>query len=238
MKLNIHFLEAEGSLSPWRAVMQTQADAVADRIDKTLPPEFQGHPVDVVIQYLPDETIPELGIGGSCFRRGLVTINLDPEVPDFEDRLDQGVFGCTLAHELHHAMRWDAGGYGLSLGEAFVSEGLADVFSETVTGVSAPPWANTSINGDWAAVLDQAEQERDSQDYDHAAWFYGTGELPRWVGTRSAITWPASTARPTGVQPGSQSQIHRAPRSRKTCKGRHRRRHAQALGDRQRAGQS
>ncbi|PYE91332.1 putative Zn-dependent protease DUF2268 [Rhizobium sp. PP-F2F-G38] len=182
MKLTVHFLEAEGSLAPWRAVMQTQTDAVADRIDKIVPPKFRRRAIDVVIQYLPDETIPELGLGGSCFRRGLVTINLDPGAPGFDDRLAQGIFGRTLAHELHHAMRWNACGYGLSLGEAFVTEGLADVFSETVTGVSAPPWASASINGDWAALLDQAEQERDNQDYDHAAWFYGTDELPRWAG--------------------------------------------------------
>ncbi|MBB3965833.1 DUF2268 domain-containing putative Zn-dependent protease [Rhizobium metallidurans] len=179
MKLNIHFLEAEGSLAPWHAVMKTQADAVADRIDKIVPPEFRRHAIDVVVHYLPDETIPELGFGGSCFRRGLVTINLDPGAPGFEDRLAQGVFGRTLAHELHHAMRWDACGYGFSLGEALVSEGLADIFSETVTGVSAPPWASASINGSWPALLNQAEH---NQDYDHAAWFYGTGELPRWAG--------------------------------------------------------
>lgn len=182
MKLNIHFLEAEGSLAPWRAVIQKQADAVADQVDKTVPPELRRHPVDVVIQCLPDETIPELGIGGSCFRRGLVTISLDPGAPSFEERLNQGFFRRTLAHELHHAMRWNACGYGRSLGEAFVSEGLADVFSETLTGGYALPWANTSINGDWSALLDLAELERDNQDYDHAAWFYGTGELPLWAG--------------------------------------------------------
>ncbi|AOF90121.1 DUF2268 domain-containing putative Zn-dependent protease [Sinorhizobium sp. RAC02] len=182
MRLNIHFLEAEGALGPWHAALQTQADAVADRIAEIVSPKFGRHPVDVIIQYLPDETIPELGFGGSCFRRGLVTISLDPEASGFEDGLARGIFRRTLAHELHHAMRWDACGYGLSLGEAFVSEGFADVFSCTVTGVSVPPWANTSIYADWAAVLDQAERERDSHDYDHAAWFFGTGELPRWAG--------------------------------------------------------
>lgn len=182
MKLNIHFLEAEGALGPWCAALQTQADAVVDRIDEVVFPEFGSHPVDVIIQYLPNETIPELGFGGSCFRRGLVTISLDPGAPEFEAHLARGIFRRMLAHELHHAMRWDACGYGLSLGEAFVSEGLADVFSDTVTGVLVPPWANTSIYRDWAGVLDRAERERDSHDYDHAAWFFGTGELPRWAG--------------------------------------------------------
>jgi hypothetical protein len=182
MKLHLHFLEAEGSLAHWRCAIQTQAASVADRISKIVPLEFHRHPVDVVIQYLPDETIPELGFGGSCYRRGLVTINLDPGTTGFEDHLAKGVFDRTLAHELHHAMRWGACGYGQSLGEAIVSEGLADLFSEIATGVSAPPWSNALTNGDWRTLLDRAERERDRQDYDHAAWFYGTGELPRWAG--------------------------------------------------------
>ncbi|MHB0953126.1 MAG: DUF2268 domain-containing putative Zn-dependent protease [Allorhizobium sp.] len=182
MQLQLHFLEAEGSLAPWRSVLQQQADSIVARIGEIVPSRFHRHAVDVVIQYLPDEAIPELGIGGSCFRRGLVTINLDPEAADFEKHLNLGFFSRTLAHELHHAMRWAACGYGFSLGEALVSEGLADVFSEIVTGLSAPPWSNALIVADWSAIIDQAENELDAHDYDHAAWFFGSGELPRWAG--------------------------------------------------------
>ncbi|PKA41553.1 DUF2268 domain-containing protein [Rhizobium sullae] len=182
MKLNLHFLEAEGSLAPWRNAIRAQANSVAARIRAVVPPEFHQRSFDIVIQYLPDEVIPELGFGGSCFRRGLVTINLDPKTADLEAHLVQGVFRRMLAHELHHAMRWGACGYGLSLGEALVSEGLADAFSETITGLSAPPWSSALRDGGWCDLLDQAEREQDRQDYDHAAWFFGTGELPRWAG--------------------------------------------------------
>lgn len=182
MKLHLHFLEAEGSLAPWHDALQNQANSVAARIGEIVPPQFHRQAIDVVIQYLPDETIPELGIGGACFRRGLATISLDPDRADFEDHLAQGVFSGTLAHELHHAMRWGACGYGISLGDALVSEGLADIFSETVTGVSAPPWSNALAHDDWSVVLAHAEDEKDDLDYDHAAWFFGTGRLPRWAG--------------------------------------------------------
>lgn len=182
MKLHLHFLEAEGSLAPWRTRLQKQASSVVARIDKVVPPQFHQCAIDVVVQYLPDEAIPELGIGGSCFRRGLVTISLDPDGAGFDDRLVKGAFSSTLAHELHHAMRWGACGYGISLGEALVSEGLADIFSETITGASAPPWSNALADEDWSATLYRAEAERDDTDYDHAAWFFGTGEQPRWAG--------------------------------------------------------
>ncbi len=182
MKLNLHFLQAEGSLTPWRDVLRLRSNSVAERISKIVPSEFGRHEVDVVIQHLPDETVPELGIGGSCFRRGLVTISLDPGARGFEDHLTSGVFDRTLAHELHHAMRWRTSGYGLSLGDALVSEGLADVFSEMVSGISAPPWTSALTENDLSLVLDRAEDEINSFHYDHATWFFGTGDLPRWAG--------------------------------------------------------
>lgn len=182
MQLHIHFLEAEGSLAPWRSLLCQQASAVATCIDKIVLRELHRHPFDVVIQYLPDEVIPELGIGGSCFRRGLVTISLDPGGVGFADRLVQGAFSRALTHELHHAMRWGACGYGHSLGDAIVSEGLADVFADIITCVSTPPWSNALTADDWKSVLGRAEGEMNDFDYDHAAWFFGTGKLPRWAG--------------------------------------------------------
>lgn len=186
MKLSVHFLEAEGSLAAWHDAFRSQTDSVAQRIDARVPAALRRHPVDIVVQYLPERTIPELGIGGSCFRRGMVTVNVDPGSAHFETHLAQGVFSRTLAHELHHAMRWNACGYGLTLGEALVSEGLADVFAETVTGLSAAPWCHVlrdgQTGGAWERILDRAERERGESGYNHAAWFFGTGELPRWVG--------------------------------------------------------
>ena len=79
-------------------------------------------------------------------------------------------------------MRWDARGYGRSLGEAFVSEGLADKFSESVTGALDAPWTHALVDSDWRSLLDHAEREINREDYDHAAWFFGTGNLPRWAG--------------------------------------------------------
>ncbi|MEP7452463.1 DUF2268 domain-containing putative Zn-dependent protease [Phyllobacterium sp. SB3] len=182
MKLNLHFLEAEGSLDSWHAILRTQAKSVADLITATVPPRFISRPVDVLVQYLPEETIPELGIGGSCFRRGLVTINLDPANTLFEKSLTTGRFTQTLAHELHHSMRHEACGYGYSLGEAFISEGLADSFAQKLFTGLAPVWTNALVNCDWAEVINRAELELDHVHYDHSVWFFGAGELPRWTG--------------------------------------------------------
>ena len=63
-----------------RGVIQKQANSGAVHINKIVPPQFHRHAIDVVIQYLPAEVLPEFGIGGSCFPRGLATITVDPGV--------------------------------------------------------------------------------------------------------------------------------------------------------------
>jgi len=97
---------------------------------------------DVVITHNPLATIPELGIGGLSPNGYLVQPSVDPAHPDFWKAL-QVHLSRTLAHELHHCARWRDPGYGSSLGETLVSEGLADRFDLEVHP-GAPPyhWAN------------------------------------------------------------------------------------------------
>ena len=181
MNLTIHFLEAEGSLAPWRDALRAQADDIGKRISACVPAELYSHPVDILIQNLPEGTVPGMAMGGSCFRRGLVTISLAPETPGFMADLARGGFQQVLAHELHHAMRWNACGYGETLGEAIVSEGLADVFAENLTGLSAPPWTAALDGEQLPAIVARAGEELDNPYYDHAEWFFGSGELPIWT---------------------------------------------------------
>lgn len=181
MNLSIHFLEAEGSLAPWRDALCAQAEDIGKRISARVPAEFCAHPVDILIQNLPEGTVPGMGMGGSCFRRGLVTVSLAPEMPGFEAGLGRGDFQQLLAHELHHAMRWNAGGYGETLGEAIVSEGLADAFAENLTGLTAPPWTAAPESDQLSAIVARAEEELANPYYDHAEWFFGSGELPMWT---------------------------------------------------------
>lgn len=85
----------------------------------------------------------------------------------------------TIAHELHHVVRWQHGGYGKTLGEALVTEGLACWFAELESGWKAP-W----IRGDTSAALwKKAQEQWDDPDYKHDEWFF-RGPLGKWAGYR------------------------------------------------------
>src|SRR5690625_1970846 len=111
--------------------------AALERIERHLP---LGH-IDVVVERNPFAVIPELGVGGFSPSGHLVHVSLDPAHARFGEALEQHL-PRTLAHELHHCARWRGPGYGRTLGEALVSEGLADHFDlEVHPGAEPYHWA-------------------------------------------------------------------------------------------------
>jgi Predicted Zn-dependent protease (DUF2268) len=129
--------------------------------------------VDVVIGYVdPFWVIPAYGIGGFSHGKGRISITLAPGHPRFGDPERRERLAAVLAHELHHIARSRRAGYGRTLGEALVSEGLAQCF-EVEIGCPPPPYA-VALRGD--ALRDFAARAREQMAapyYDHGAWFYG-----------------------------------------------------------------
>jgi hypothetical protein len=133
-----------------------------------------------------DSTIPEIGVGGITHRRtGDVIVSIDGTPPGgLKAALETWVPGA-LAHELHHSSRIRMGpGYGITLAEALVTEGLADHFAAEVFPDTPPkPWDHA------LSAQQEAELWRKAQPvlevpygYDHRAWFFGRRDLPRWAG--------------------------------------------------------
>ena len=127
------------------------------------------------------QTIPEIGIGGYASSGHEVLIFIDPYSSAVPASLETDL-ASALAHELHHAKRKRTVGYGLTLFEAAVSEGLADHFAKEVTG-KVPIWSEALTGDDlarWTARLVEAGAERL---YAHGGWFFGTDpDIPRWTG--------------------------------------------------------
>uniref|UniRef100_UPI0013B015C0 DUF2268 domain-containing putative Zn-dependent protease n=1 Tax=Klebsiella pneumoniae TaxID=573 RepID=UPI0013B015C0 len=70
---------------------------------------------------------------------------------------------------------------GSTLGEVLVSEGLAGHFSIELFGGEPEPWE--SLQSDTIQpYYPQMLENWHRTDYDHNAWFFGTGNLPRWLG--------------------------------------------------------
>jgi uncharacterized protein YjaZ len=134
---------------------------------------------DVVVK-VSENVIPEVGHHGYAPEAGLIHITIDPNHKYFRENADSSL-NRTLAHELHHSARWDGPGYGDTLGEALVTEGLAGHFTQEAFGGQPEPWENLPVT-DLHPNLTRAQQEWDSATYDHEAWFFGYSDLPRWLG--------------------------------------------------------
>lgn len=139
---------------------------------------------NVTITVFPDaaQAIGGWGVGGFTPNGSTVNIYIDPAYPSLGSVLDARL-SQMVAHELHHARRFRGPGYGATLLEACVSEGLADRFAIELLGSDIAPWSRALDDADLLVWLDRATAEFNSTGYGHAAWFFGsTKEIPRWAG--------------------------------------------------------
>ena len=173
--LNIHFLDAREALTDVRDWVRASLTETFIKADALL----ALRPIDVVVK--PSvHVIPEKGHLGYAPEPGVVFVSVDPNSPVFRANSDRS-FERMFAHELHHVARWDGPGYGGSLGQALVSEGLAGFFAREVCGGAPEPWEGLSLS-EIRRYIPRAERDWDSPNYDHAVWFFGHGTLPRWLG--------------------------------------------------------
>lgn len=181
MKVIPHFLTAgEKKLVKHRALLE-QVTRLA--IKRSMPLLNSSNEVDIVFSANPQATIPEFGIGGYTPNAHTIFISLDPKHPRFISSL-KAVLPRTLAHELHHTIRWIDPGYGQTLGEALVTEGLAASFELEVFGNTPNMW-DVAVRGKKLRQLQaRAAREIHSTTYNHNEWFFGSvrRNIPRWTG--------------------------------------------------------
>ena len=89
----------------------------------------------------------------------------------------------VLAHEYHHACRWKSVGYGSTLGEVLISEGLADIFSMEVFNGDTPRWCKALNVDEIDTWLRKASEQFNDRNYNHQGWFFGNSAgIPKWTG--------------------------------------------------------
>lgn len=168
--MKVHVLVADPALAAHAQRIEASTITAIERVSQLLP--LNG--VDIVIQHNPIATIPELGIGGFSPNGHLVHVAVDPAHADFPAVLDQHL-SRTVAHELHHCARWRGPGYGRTLGESLVSEGLADHFDLQVhPGAKPYHWTQALHPVALQETLEEARATLWSTEYDHAYWFFNT----------------------------------------------------------------
>lgn len=165
--------------------VQGRAEAIERVVRETViavRPLIAADAVRIRFESNPAGAISEIGIGGRAIRGEEVLVSIDPGFPDLDQSLETELLPL-LAHELHHIARQRTVGYGTTLLEAMVTEGLADHFSIEVAGVAPPPWATALSGTELDTWRMQAAAEWTNDSYNHNAWFYGSpGGIPRWTG--------------------------------------------------------
>jgi hypothetical protein len=177
------FVDA-GELDPVRGLLRSLVDSIIPRVRAELPVTN----VRIAISADVTAAISGIGLGGRSPDARTVNLAIDMALGGIADTLRR-YLPLLLAHELHHAMRHRSpAGYGTTLFEAMVSEGLADRFGVEVTLDDPPPWSVALSDSSAAVWLANARPVWDSPEYDHDGWFFGSDPtIPRWTGY--ALGW-------------------------------------------------
>lgn len=172
---HIHWADVRGRLSAQREWIDAGIRTATSKISTVVVPE----PTDIVVCPSPN-VIPEKGMMGFVDFPGRIVVWADPD----HEALAQpaaDVVERLIVHETHHVLRNDGPGFGLTLGEALVSEGLAGQFVRQLCGPPEEPWETAVSHEDMQAYAPEV-MDNWAEEHDHSAWFFGTADKPRWLG--------------------------------------------------------
>ena len=178
MTVELHLLNTSGALDGLKGRIQNAFHQGCTQILSLLPLEK----VDVIIR-TDGWALQQTGIGGYSPSAHVAQLTLNPQnenlLVDFERE-----FTATLGHELHHCLRWRGPGYGRTLGEVLVTEGLACHFETELRGGKAPFNATALDNAATAGMWENAKHDLGSCKYSHSDWFFGAAEkgMPHYTG--------------------------------------------------------
>lgn len=162
--------------------LDTQLDKLQhayERALQTAQDELKLKDIDVVCIVDKTMVIPEIGIGGYTPNKELTYLYVDPTI-----ELDEAELYNTLCHEFHHAKRYEAMGYGATLFDSMIFEGLATAFEEEVSGKDAFMPSQLLSRKDTHKLVQKVQAHFNDTDFNHFKWFIfdATNELPRWAG--------------------------------------------------------
>ncbi len=172
----LHFVDSHDALADLREQICASIARAETRVTDICGPLS----LDIVVQNIPGRVIPELGLVGFAPTSSLVQMTFDATNDSLADKVGEPL-ERMVAHEVNHVLRWRGPGYGATLGEAIISEGLAGQFTRQLYANAPEHWEVPEeddllhlddVLADWGAR------------YDHAVWFFGAGDKPHWLGYR------------------------------------------------------
>jgi len=171
-----HYLNSSEKLSSFIDPIEKEVKKIIKRVEKELPLSN----IDIVFFDYQDINSwagvdKNTGIGGFTGSANVVQISLDTGFKTLNESIEIELFP-TLAHELHHAVRWKNPGYGNTLFEALATEGLAAHFEENVSGIRKDYWYRKLDEKELRKHLSRAKAEFNNKEYSHSDWFFGSKE--------------------------------------------------------------
>lgn len=159
-----------GELDKLRDLIEQSIKEIVPIVEK----ELDANQIDIIFLSAPNLAIPEYGIGGNAPGSNHLYVSFDPG----SDRITLDGLNETLLHEIHHCMRYRNPGYGESLGETMISEGLACLYEEEYSK-KIPIYAKTKLKNN---QIIKANKLINSKTIDHDEWFFGTKDIDKWFG--------------------------------------------------------
>jgi uncharacterized protein YjaZ len=203
MALHLDFFEpaVAGRRDPDAAVrLRAFLERVLHRVDRQVAPLLPlAERITVAAGVDPARTVRETGIGVRAWASDRIDLWIDPAHP-WVDAAGEEELVAVLAHALHHCARRRRPGFGRTLGEALVSEGLGCLFETGFRGGVPPFWARALDKAALHAAMRQAGAALDACEFDRQAWFGGRPDqaLPRHAGHSLGFHLVAFHARATG----------------------------------------
>lgn len=180
MSIKIHILSASEEIKLYSSDLRSIAESTISLVEKLLSIKD----VDLVFYNNPGATIDEIGgIGGFSPNANTIFISLNPKHPNFKKALNN-VLPYTIAHELHHTIRWQKQVEGDTLLEAMIFEGLADHFAVEAIGCEEPlVWSSVLSQEQKDEMYKKAKEIWDEPTYDNGLWFFGSKPeiVPKWT---------------------------------------------------------
>ena len=170
MDMNYFIANASGTLNDKQELIKLAFNKVVKAATKSL----SADKIDIIFIDAPENTIEELGIGGYTATKNLIYISLNPKFNINTIDLESG-----MLHEIHHAIRWRKPGFGNTLAEVLITEGLATLFEEETTG-KTPIYAKVKYN---KKCEELAKKEMNNDKFNYDDWFVsGNKDIPKWFG--------------------------------------------------------
>lgn len=183
-KLHIHILassEVEISASTKTLLIST----IKNHAIKTAEVLSILYPYNITLYANSQRVIPETGEGGFAGSKDLVQLFLDltGKIHNVDNLIKKRLPG-TIYHEMNHLKRWATVGYGQTLLEEIVSEGLACSFENKMWQTDQVPLFYEEERGVLKMLsLVKRQVAKKNSKFSHADWFFGTNpKIPKWLG--------------------------------------------------------